>query len=127
MGLRFFKCKKCGNIIVKLVDNCDGLMCCGGDNVVELKAGVTDAAKEKHVPVAEVKGNVVAVKVGSVPHPMTEEHLINFIVLETNKGFSVKTLDATSNPSATFALEKEEKALNVYAYCNLHGLWMTSI
>ena len=54
---------------------------------------------------------------------MTEEHYINIIVLETNKGFAVKNLLPGQNPSASFVLSEDEKVVAVYAYCNLHGMW----
>jgi desulfoferrodoxin len=70
----------------------------------ELVPGTVDAAKEKHIPVAEVNGNLVKVSVGSVLHPMSAEHHIAFVVLETNKGFHKIDLDVTGAPEAVFAL-----------------------
>lgn len=126
--LRVFKCKECGNIIVKLVDKCDGLGCCGSfDNVIELKANTADGAKEKHVPVVTVTEKIVSVVVGSIPHPMTEEHHVAFVILETSEGFTTKILSHTGEPKATFALAEGEKPLAVYEYCNLHGLWKADI
>ncbi len=89
----------------------------------ELKANTTDAAQEKHVPEVSVEGNLVKVKVGSVEHPMTEEHHIAFIYLETENGVTRKDLDHTGKPEAVFALAEGEKPVAVYEYCNLHGLW----
>ena len=89
----------------------------------ELKANTTDAAQEKHVPEVSVEGNLVKVKVGSVEHPMTEEHHIAFIYLETENGVARKDLDHTGKPEAVFALAEGEKPVAVYEYCNLHGLW----
>ncbi len=96
-------------------------------NEIELKANATDAAIEKHVPVIEMNGNEVIVKVGSLTHPMTEEHHIAFIVLVTNKGVLLKELDHTGLPETTFHLEKDEKVLKAYEYCNLHGLWIKEL
>ncbi len=89
----------------------------------EMKANTTDGAKEKHVPVVEVKDGVCNVVVGSVLHPMTEEHLINFIIVVTTNGIYRKELTASDEPKASFALLPGEKVLEVYEYCNLHGLW----
>lgn len=126
--LRIFKCKECGNVIVKLVDKCDGIGCCGSfDNVIELKANTTDGANEKHVPAVTVEGNKVSVVVGSVIHPMTEAHHVAFIILETNEGFQVKQLSHTAEPKATFVLNDGEKAVAVYEFCNLHGLWKADL
>jgi len=65
----------------------------------------------------------VKVDVGSVAHPMTKEHLIEWVVLETEKGYQVKYLTAEEAPVCSFSLTDGDKAVRVYAYCNLHGLW----
>ena len=90
----------------------------------ELIAGSTDAAQEKHVPVVEKKCKMVKVDVGSVAHPMTEAHLIEWVALETEQGYQVQYLKANDLPVCTFKLADGDKAVAVYAYCNLHGLWM---
>ncbi|MPM89667.1 Desulfoferrodoxin [bioreactor metagenome] len=71
----------------------------------------------------EVDGNNVTVTVGSVIHPMTEEHHISWIVVETTKGYQVKYLEKTGEPKASFVLAEGEEVKTVYEYCNLHGLW----
>lgn len=89
----------------------------------ELTANTVDAAKEKHVPVIEKSGNLVTVKVGSVAHPMTKEHYITFIAIETKEGIQIKTLQPENQPEAVFVLADGDEMLAAYAYCNLHGLW----
>ncbi|MBR4942844.1 MAG: desulfoferrodoxin [Clostridia bacterium] len=89
----------------------------------ELIAGSVDAAVEKHVPVVTKKCKTVQVDVGSVTHPMTEEHWIEWVALETEKGLQMQYLKANEAPSCTFKLADGDKAVAVYAYCNLHGLW----
>ena len=93
-----------------------------GFGLEAVQANVTDAAGEKHVPVIEVEGNKVTVTVGSVEHPMQDEHWIEFIYLETKKGGQLKYLNPGEKPQATFILEDDE-AVAAYEYCNLHGLW----
>lgn len=100
---------------------------CVIDGFKELTANTTDGAKEKHVPVVENNGKAVKATVGSVLHPMSEEHSINFILLETTKGFQYKSLKSTDSPVAEFALTDDETPVAVYEYCNLHGLWKTTI
>ena len=124
--LKFFKCAHCGNVAVKPYDKGVPLMCCG-EKMTELVANTTDAATEKHVPVVTVEGNVVNVVVGEVEHPMTEEHLIAFIALETKKGFQIAELTAEDAPAATFAVAEGDEAVAVYEYCNLHGLWVAEL
>lgn len=122
MELKFFRCNHCGNIIVKIKDRSVPVVCCG-ENMQELVPGTTDAAVEKHLPVYEVNGSSVSVTVGSVLHPMLPEHSINWICLQTNKGFQLKYLNPGEEPKAVFALADGEKVEAVYEYCNLHGLW----
>ena len=77
----------------------------------------------KHVPVITVEGNKVHVVVGSVLHPMTEEHSIQFIALETKQGVQRKALLPTDQPVADFVLAEGDEVVAAYEYCNLHGLW----
>lgn len=120
--LKIFKCNHCGNIF-EVVNDAKVVPVCCGEPMRELKANTTDAAQEKHVPEVSVEGNLVKVKVGSVEHPMTEEHHIAFIYIETENGVARKDLDHTGKPEAVFALAEGEKPVAVYEYCNLHGLW----
>ena len=89
----------------------------------ELEPNTQDGAHEKHLPVYKVEGNIVSVKVGEVTHPMLEAHYIEWIVVETNKGFQIKYLKPEQEPKAEFKLAQGETVEAVYAYCNLHGLW----
>ena len=118
---KFYICRHCGNIITKLDDSGVPVVCCG-EKMEELVAGATDAAGEKHVPLVKVEGGKVIVDVGSVTHPMTEEHHIEWIFLETENGGQFKYLDHTAAPKAVFELGDDEP-VGVYSYCNLHGLW----
>ena len=120
---KFFVCKHCGNMIGLLHDSGVPMMCCG-EKMVELVPNTTDAAQEKHVPVATVEGNKVVVNVGSVDHPMLDEHWIQWVYLETDKGGHRKVLNPGEKPNVVFALTEDEKPLAVYEYCNLHGLWV---
>ena len=123
---KFYVCETCGNLGGMINASGVSMMCCGKKMSV-LEAGVVEASKEKHIPVASVNGNTVTVTVGSVEHPMTEEHLINWVYLQTDKGGQRKCLSAGSAPSVIFALTENEKPIAVYAYCNLHGLWKADI
>ena len=123
---KFFVCKHCGNMIGLLHDAGIPMMCCG-EKMVELVPNTTDAAQEKHVPVATVEGNKVVVNVGSVDHPMLDEHWIQWVYLETDKGGHRKVLNPGEKPNVVFALTEDEKPLAVYEYCNLHGLWVAKL
>nr|WP_325305030.1 desulfoferrodoxin family protein [uncultured Dysosmobacter sp.] len=120
--MKFYICEHCGNIVTKLTSAGVPIKCCGTDMVL-LEAGVTDAAVEKHVPVVTVDGNLVKVNVGSVTHPMTAEHYIQWAVVETEQDALIHWFQPDQAPEAVFALADGQKAKAVYAYCNLHGLW----
>lgn len=98
---------------------------CDNKPMKELIANSTDAAQEKHVPQFQINGNIVKVDVGSVKHPMDEAHLIGWVYIVTNQGAQRKFLKANTEPVIEFALCPGEELQEVYAYCNLHGLWMT--
>ena len=98
---------------------------CDNKPMKELVANSTNAAQEKHVPQFQINGNIVKVDVGSVKHPMEEAHMIGWVYIVTNQGAQRKFLKANTDPVIEFALCPDEQLEEVYAYCNLHGLWMT--
>lgn len=118
---KFYVCEHCGNLVEVVNDARVPMMCCG-QKMKKLEAGAVEASHEKHVPVVSVEGNAVKVEVGSVLHPMAEEHSILWVALESDKGLYRKHLEVGASPEAVFALA-DEKPIAVYAYCNLHGLW----
>lgn len=122
---KFYICEHCGNIVGLIKDAGVPMMCCG-QKMTKLEPGVVEASHEKHIPVAKVEGNLVTVEIGSIAHPMTEEHSITWVYLQTDKGGQRKCLNPGEEPKVTFALA-DEKAVAVYAYCNLHGLWKAEL
>lgn len=91
--------------------------------ITMIRPNSTDAAKEKHVPKVQVDGNRISVNVGEVTHPMSEEHLITTVILETKNGGQFKRLSPDHEPIAEFILSEDDQPIEVYAYCNLHGMW----
>lgn len=123
MDMKFYKCDHCGNILAMVNDVGVPVVCCG-QRMTELVANTEDAVQEKHVPVYEIKeGNIVEVTIGSIEHPMLEEHFIQWVALQTNLGNQRKALKPGDEPKAEFALLDGEIVESVYEYCNLHGLW----
>lgn len=119
---KFFVCKHCGNMVGMIKDAGVPMICCG-EPMAELVPNTVDAAQEKHVPEVTVQGNLVTVKIGSVPHPMLPEHHIEWIYLETEQGGHRRILSVPSEAVATFSLVDGEKPITAFEYCNLHGLW----
>ena len=125
MEVKYYVCNHCENIIEMVKDKGVPVICCG-EPMQELKAGVTDAAVEKHVPVYTVEGSHVHVVVGETKHPMLEEHFIQWVCLETEKGSQIKYLKPGAKPEAVFTLN-DDRLVAVYEYCNLHGLWKAEV
>jgi len=152
----FYRCEKCGNLVL-LVKSGGGTLTCCGQEMTQLKANSTDASKEKHVPVLENEGGKIKVTVGSVAHPMTEEHFIEWIALVTDNRTEIVYLKPGLEPKAEFTYfagdaeiiftgkndeivpnceanpcnfvysDKTKGKVTVYAYCNLHGLWESEL
>ncbi|MBQ8028650.1 MAG: desulfoferrodoxin [Clostridia bacterium] len=122
---KFYICEHCGNII-GLVHNAGVPMMCCGQKMTQLIPGTVEASVEKHLPVVTVDGDKVIVEIGSVAHPMVEEHSILWVYLQTDRGGQRKCLSVGEEPKVVFALA-DEKPVAVYAYCNLHGLWKTEV
>jgi len=101
------------------------IVCCG-QKMDRLTPNTTDAAQEKHVPVVVRDSKKLIVKVGSAAHPMLEAHSIEWIYLHQANGGQRRILAPGAAPEAAFCVAEGE-ALEVYAYCNLHGLWMAGV
>lgn len=116
--MQVYKCEVCGNMVEMIHEGAGKMICCGQPMVL-LEENTVDAAKEKHVPVVEKTDSGITAKVGSVPHPMEEEHYIEWIEVIDDSGKSCrKFLKPGEAPEASFCFGG-----TVREYCNLHGLW----
>ena len=122
---KFYICTHCRNIVDMVYDTDIKLFCCG-DEMKELVPNTVEASGEKHIPAVTVADGVVSVNVGSVDHPMVDEHFIEWVYVKTEKGSQRKYLKPGEAPNVTFHLG-DDKAVAVYAYCNLHGLWKADV
>lgn len=118
--LQIYKCEVCGNIVEVVHDGVGELVCCNQPMVLQTENTV-DAAKEKHVPVIEKVEGGYKVKIGSVAHPMTGEHYIEWIELLADGQAYRQFLKPGDAPEATFHIAA--KSVSAREYCNLHGLW----
>lgn len=118
--LQVFKCEKCGNIVEVLHGGPGALVCCG-ETMVRYEENAVDAAVEKHVPVIEKVDGGFKVKVGSVAHPMADDHYIEWIEVIADGKVYREFLTPGGEPEAVFAIEADE--VTAREYCNLHGLW----
>lgn len=124
--MKLYRCAVCGNIIDKVVDAGVPVMCCGKP-MEELVPNTVEAATEKHLPVGEIKDSVLTVKVGEVEHPMLDEHYITTIIVVIGNQVLRTDLKPGEEPKASFALNGYKGLVEIYEYCNLHGLWKTEL
>lgn len=117
-----YVCRACGNR-VEIVHEAAGELVCCGQPMTKAVAGTSDGAAEKHVPVVEKVEGGYKVKVGSVEHPSTAEHHIEWIELICVSCGKVqrKHLQPGDKPEAVFQTTAEQVIAR--EYCNLHGLW----
>lgn len=118
--LEVYKCDVCGNIAEVLHPGAGKLICCGKP-MRHLAENTTDAATEKHVPVIGATDDGIKATIGEVPHPMEQEHHIEWVQLIKGDHSCRIFLSPGSEPAAVFTrLDGEVVARE---YCNLHGLW----
>ncbi len=125
MSTKFYICRHCGNLVGLIHDAGVPLVCCG-QKMEHLEPNTVEASGEKHKPVVTVNGDIVHVEVGSAAHPMEEKHFIQWVYLQTEHGGQRRALNPGEAPVAEFAVHND-KPVAVFAYCNLHGLWMTEL
>ncbi|MBN2136465.1 MAG: desulfoferrodoxin [Sedimentisphaerales bacterium] len=118
--LQIYRCKACGNIVEVLHAGAGTLVCCGA-NMEKLEPKTADSATEKHVPVIEKSDSGIKVKVGSVPHPMTGEHYIEWISILADGKTCRKFLKPNDAPEAVFCVTGD--SVTAQEFCNVHGLW----
>lgn len=122
--MKFYKCEN-ESLIIPATLNFISEDCL--KSACEISPNTVEASVEKHLPVVTCSGNTIRVNVGSVTHPMTEEHSITTVFLETQKGGQYKYLHHGDEPIVQFEVSSGDKAIAAYAYCNLHGLWKADI
>ncbi len=122
---KFFRCKHCGNFI-GLINNAGVPMICCGEEMEEVVPNTVEASQEKHIPFITFDGSIMNVQIGSVLHPSTEEHYIDFIYVQTEHGGQRKSIKPGDAPVAEF-LFIDDKPIEVFAYCNIHGLWSAKV
>ena len=126
MEERFYSCGTCGNLLFATIASGITPHCCGEEMILLQANQEEEGNADKHMPVVDEVGCcLLRITVGTQPHPMTEEHCIRFICVETTLGTIIRYLDCDDTPSVIIQCNGRPKA--VYAYCNLHALWKYTI
>lgn len=121
---KIYRCSICGNIVEVLEEGSGTLVCCGKE-MEELQEKSTDQGLEKHVPIIEINGNIAKVSVGSIPHPMEQDHYIQFIQLIVDGNTQTIFLKPGDTPVVEFKLPETYTKIEAREYCNIHGLWIS--
>ncbi|MFH1775162.1 MAG: desulfoferrodoxin [Chloroflexota bacterium] len=118
-----YKCSVCGNIVEVLHDGDGELVCC--EQPMELlQEKTSDVGREKHVPVIEMTDKGIKVKVGEVPHPMEEEHYIEWVEIIADGASCRRFLKPGDKPEAEFDIKPQK--VTAREYCSVHGLWKSA-
>lgn len=121
----FYKCGICGNLVSVLEKGLGDMVCCGESMKLLKENGLKEEGNEKHVPIVKISDNNVNVKVGSIAHPMLEEHYIVLIqIVKGKKVLAEKRLFPSEKSEANFCFDKKISGLKARIVCNMHGLWV---
>lgn len=123
MKIKFYKCNVCGKIVAIVKDTGTETFCCGQTMKEIIPKTKEGDLEDKHVPVVIRDRTKLIVFIGEEPHPMDEEHHIEWVAIRTNKGNQRKCIDNQEEARVVFYLDENEKVITVYAHCNIHGLW----
>lgn len=118
MSILFKKCSICGNEVLVMKDSGNNIVCCGKQ--MEIMSPKTPKEHDEHMPYVYQADDKVLI---TIKHSNSEEHHIEWIILETSKGFYKTVLEKDEIPSAIYNLQKDEFVVNIYFYCNMHGLF----
>ncbi len=121
--MKIYKCEICGNLIEFVEEKNKKIICCGSE-MKEITINNSEASGEKHLPVYEVLGKKIKVSVGSILHPMEDNHNIAWIALVTEKKTIKKFLKPGDTPVVKFPYISGS---TIYAYCGVHGIFKTDV
>ena len=124
--MKHFICRPCGNIVATVNYTGKKLSCCHRE-MEELTPECKQALGDKHTPSLRIDGSRVTVFVGEKVggHPMDKEHSVEWVSLITDKGNQRKVLDPDARPEATFYIGEDERVIRAFAFCNVHGLFVS--
>lgn len=118
-----YTCPVCGNVIEVIRSGGGTLVCCNVE-MERHEPNSLDAAAEEHIPVAEAIEGGLRVQVGRQPHPMGEQHHIEWIELSADRRRWRHYLRPDDQPATVFRFSDDPpSAWSVRAACCLHGLW----
>lgn len=124
LKLDFYFCPICKNL-VEVIDKGIATISCCGREMIKLEPNTEEASEEKHLPVVHFEDDTLSIFIGEVEHPMENLHYIQKICVVTEDGTLYrKEFKPNEKPEYTLDIG-DSKKIEVYAYCNQHGLWKT--
>jgi superoxide reductase len=135
---KFFVCDVCGHIEFGAAPETCPVCFAAKEHFKEDANAIKPAekeGKEKHVPVIVASKSCglipgvcqdIHIKVGSVPHPMTPEHLIQWIDIYLDHKFAARYM-LTPQLQAAVSVHLKSEAKGTFTaieHCNVHGTWM---
>ena len=121
-----YKCDICGNILEVLSAGVGQLVCCSVPMEQLREHSNDEEYQEKHVPIVTIEGETKTIRVGSIPHPMVEEHYIMFIeaISPDKKYLKRKYLNPQEEPNMNINKNCNYENFTARELCNIHGLWV---
>ena len=119
---QLYRCPICGTVTEIVHDGVSAMICCGKTmEVIDDREPV--GTKESHMPVLEATDGGCKVSVGSKPHGMEADHLIEWAEVRTADDTVLrKYFTAGDTPVVEFPVPAD-KVVFVRAYSNKHGAW----
>ncbi|RPI61730.1 MAG: desulfoferrodoxin FeS4 iron-binding domain-containing protein [Planctomycetaceae bacterium] len=116
---QMYKCDICGAVVEILDSGCGSLVCCS--NRMTLVNEASASADAAHRPLVTCDDGMLSVSVGQSPHPMENEHFIEWIEVVADGAICRHFLQPGQPAQTTFDMPAAE--VTVRGYCSLHGLW----
>ena len=117
-----YRCNLCGIMVEAIVEGAGELVCCG-EAMELLEPRQLPEGGVKHIPVITKEDGKIVVPMGEEPHPMLEEHYLNFVELIVGDQVYRANLKPGDEPKAVFDVNAEVEDVKAIEYCNIHGLW----
>ena len=126
--LDIFKCNVCGNIVEIINPGSGELVCCSVPMEHLEEHSSDENMQEKHLPIVTLEGENKTIRVGSIPHPMEQNHYIIFIeaISPDKKYLKRKYLMSDEEPKMELKSPCNYDEFIARELCNIHGLWSSS-
>lgn len=115
LRMKLYVCPVCGNVIQSTGETV--ISCCG---IVLPRLEAEPEDDEHHICVERVEDEYYV----SIPHEMSKDHYISFILAVQNDGSEIRKFYPEGNAEARFRIRGTKR---FYYFCNRHGLFQTSV